>query len=790
MNKWTIGEKNILVKNKKFNLSAERVVSKKINKKFNSEIFKFKIKLQFHDNINNLLELNDSNIDTLKDGLEKIFNKVKSSYRKRDGPFYIQMNLSFDGLKKEFLKSGIVDLFGNVDSKNIVYWLINQLDQVNQSSDNLIFSNNLFIDILIIKTVKPSGKNNDCSKIFTISKFSDSISKIVKKIKNNYFFINEIKKGFVDMSLYFEEQFFEDSFNCILISIYFGLIYDKFNNDMKKTLIYIDSKFRSLEHFQKIFIKEYNLFEIGFFSGKTNIKLYDYISKIIKKNILIFVKKKNNSCKLIYSTNHKNINCLKILIEEDHCKFVFNNINLEQKNKTFCDYCLKSFFKINLHKCKREKCINCFFYKNSFQNEFNFKICHNNKINNTNYTCKYCFKTMTNSDCKIRHMTLNVEDCTRIMFCQKCENFYYKKSPHTCGEFFCKKCLKQHSKQYFCSTTISLKKKHIKETVFFLDLKYVNKCLYYISISEFVNNNLIIIYYFYKNYDFYKKIIFNTQSFIIENTEIINCNVNLDIIDIIEILDMSNLKPKFILEQRHFDYFINNIYLLDSKVLSKDSLIYCIKYKYFSLMSINQYITYDPLFILKHSNLELCPFYLIDLDHLNLSINNNMSNLVLSDFTKSYKNSDYNMFEYLYYYKNDIKHINELNYSEFIEKSTIYRFTIFIYSINSINSILKTINSEMKSYVKSNEFKFKCITQKQSFSSSVFNLFLNTLDDQKLPTLSSSTPGNINNTSKYEICFCETLTELHLKQFTNHSIKSYINGNGEQFSKDKFSLDW
>ena len=292
MNKWTIGEKNILVKNKKFNLSAERVVSKKINKKFNSEIFKFKIKLQFHDNINNLLELNDSNIDTLKDGLEKIFNKVKSSYRKRDGPFYIQMNLSFDGLKKEFLKSGIVDLFGNVDSKNIVYWLINQLDQVNQSSDNLIFSNNLFIDILIIKTVKPSGKNNDCSKIFTISKFSDSISKIVKKIKNNYFFINEIKKGFVDMSLYFEEQFFEDSFNCILISIYFGLIYDKFNNDMKKTLIYIDSKFRSLEHFQKIFIKEYNLFEIGFFSGKTNIKLYDYISKIIKKNILIFVKKK------------------------------------------------------------------------------------------------------------------------------------------------------------------------------------------------------------------------------------------------------------------------------------------------------------------------------------------------------------------------------------------------------------------------------------------------------------------------------------------------------------------
>ena len=169
MNKWKIGENQTLVTNNKFNLSAKRVEPKAISKQFNSKIYKFKIDLTVKQYNDKQLQLNDANIDLLKDGLEHIFNNLKSSYKKRDGPFYIQMNLSFDGLKKEFLKSGIVDLFGNVNSKNIVYWVINQLDQVNQSSDNLIFSNNLFIDFILVKTVKPKGKPINCSGFDTVS---------------------------------------------------------------------------------------------------------------------------------------------------------------------------------------------------------------------------------------------------------------------------------------------------------------------------------------------------------------------------------------------------------------------------------------------------------------------------------------------------------------------------------------------------------------------------------------------------------------------------------------------
>ena len=194
MDKWNIGEQKILAKNKKIVLTGERVQSRELNKKFHSKIIKIKIELDFIEKRDPILKLNDININLLKEGLENIFFKIKRSFKKRDGPYYIQMNLTFDGLKKEFLKSGIVNLFGNVDSKNIVFWVINQLDQVNQSSENMVFSNELYIDFIIVKTVKQKGKNYDCSKMFIASNYSKNISNIVRKIKNNYFFINEIKK--------------------------------------------------------------------------------------------------------------------------------------------------------------------------------------------------------------------------------------------------------------------------------------------------------------------------------------------------------------------------------------------------------------------------------------------------------------------------------------------------------------------------------------------------------------------------------------------------------------------
>ena len=70
------------------------------------------------------------------------------------------------------------------------------------------------------------------------------------------------------MAIYFKNSIIEESYNCILISIYFGLIYDKFNKDIKQTLIYISSKFNCLESFENLFKKEHNLYNFNFHNQK------------------------------------------------------------------------------------------------------------------------------------------------------------------------------------------------------------------------------------------------------------------------------------------------------------------------------------------------------------------------------------------------------------------------------------------------------------------------------------------------------------------------------------------
>ena len=265
-------------------------------------------------------------------------------------------------------------------------------------------------------------------------------------------------------------------------------------------------------------------------------------------------------------------------------------------------------------------------------------------------------------------------------------------------------------------------------------------------------------------------------------------NINLNIINIIHFLDIMNLKPKFLLEQKHLEYFINNLDLIDINVLSKDSLIYCVKTKHFSFVSINQYVTYDPLFLLKMSNIKINPLYIIDIE-TNTLLNDKL-HLNINDFTNHYIHSDYNMYDYLNSFKNEIENINKLSLFDFIDKSTLYKTIIYGKSIESLNSIIKELSYEMNKHCITNNLIFNCVTEKNSSSSASFNLFLNAIQHQPLPILNSKTPGEIYNTSKYEICFCETLTELHLKQNPLHLIKSYINDNGEQFKKSKFSLDW
>ena len=544
-----------------------------------------------------------------------------------------------------------------------------------------------------------------------------------------------------------------------------------------------------MENFHNHFIKEFKLNKFDFYSKSTNIKIYEFLSEKIKRNFLIFVKNLNkNTSKLVYSTNFKNFKSIKLLIDNDHCKFIFNNINLEEKYKTFCEFCKKSFSKIKEHKCKRKTCPNCLCYTKLLIDEVDTIICKNEINTSINYSCEFCNKIIKNIDCKKRHLALSKNNCTKTLYCNLCKKNYLKKFTHKCDYYFCKKCLKIHELKMFCSTSIQNTKKSIKETIFFLDIKYFKSNIHFISICKFNKTDLIKIYYFYKEENYYKKIIINKVSLKIVQMEKKDLNINLNIINIIHFLDIMNLKPKFLLEQKHLEYFINNLDLIDINVLSKDSLIYCVKTKHFSFVSINQYVTYDPLFLLKMSNIKINPLYIIDIE-TNTLLNDKL-HLNINDFTNHYIHSDYNMYDYLNSFKNEIENINKLSLFDFMDKSTLYKTIIYGKSIESLNSIIKELSYEMNKHCITNNLIFNCVTEKNSSSSASFNLFLNAIQHQPLPILNSKTPGEIYNTSKYEICFCETLTELHLKQNPLHLIKSYINDNGEQFKKSKFSLDW
>ena len=784
MDKWPLKQTKKIYKSKHFDIIAERIESKELNPKFNSKILRFKIKLDLKTHLNDGLLLNDLNIDILKEALENIFIQLKNNFKKRDGPYYIQMNLAFNGLKKKFIKSGIVDLFGNIESHNIVYWVLNQLDQVAQSSDNLIFSNGFFIDFIIVKTIKPRGRHQYFSNKFIISKYAKDTARLVSNMKKNYFFLNEIFKGYVDMSLYFENNVFEDNFTCILISIYFGIIFQENNNDMKRTLTYINSRFINLEQFQKSFITRFGLNMTEYYNDKTNIKLYQYISEKIKRNISLFVKSSDDTCRVIYTTELVNCAYIKIIIENSHCKFIFNNNNLEKKKKTFCDYCQKSFYKIKQHKCKRKKCLNCFLYKNRLLTDSFETVCDIDRIKNIDYRCNNCFKTITNDECKKRHVLLNIKNCKSTLFCDICQRVYYNNNIlHKCDEFFCKKCLNQHQKSLFCSTSIKEKKKKVNENPFILNLKVLNDNYKVLSLAFFSPEKHIYLYLFYSNENYYKRIKFDIETMNHIENEIFNIKIDLSITQIIEELDIVNLKPKLLMNINTFNYFVSKEDLNNCEISSKDSSIYYVKSKFYSLFLINEYILYDKVYILKYLNIPICPLYILDIEYFD-------SNIELEDFTRVYKHSQIEMYDYLNSFDYEMIKIKQLDIIEFMEKSCFFETVVYIKSLISINTLINELNSQMNLYYQNQNNNFKCITQRKSFSSFVFDLFLNALKNDKLPVLSSQTPGNINNTSKFEIAFCEELTLNHSSKFKNHNIMSYINNNGIQFQHNKYSLDW
>jgi len=137
---------------------------------------------------------------------------------------------------------------------------------------------------------------------------------------------------------------------------------------------------------------------------------------------------------------------IKLLLSDDHIRFIYDQCNLQEKNKTFCDFCLKSFQNIKLHKCKRKKCINCNLYLKCITTDVKENICASDSVKDINVQCLHCKKLITNKECFQRHQLLSVTMCKRIQFCIKCNNYYTHREVHLCGEFFLSKMFYNTSK--------------------------------------------------------------------------------------------------------------------------------------------------------------------------------------------------------------------------------------------------------------------------------------------------------------------------------------------------------
>ena len=789
MNSWNVGSSHILGDNPNFKLSVKRLENKKNSKKFDVEYFKFKVNIDSIKKGQHLI-LDEKNVDYVRDILMKMFKKVKNSFKKRNGPAYIQLNLSFDGLKKTFLKSGVTPLFDK-HSSNIVYWLVNQLDQVEQSSDNLVFNNNFFCDFIVIKTNQPNGKFD----IIINSMYKSKISKLyylsTKNLKLNFFFKNFIKEGIIDMKLFFEEIYIDDQANCQLLSIYFAMLYHKNNCDLKQTITFIQNNYNNAFDFQKCFIKTYKIFDINYLRTKTLTFGLCHLSEKIKKDILLFSNDGQQTLKLIYSTtNFDNYLPIKLFQKNNHIVFIFDNRNLERKKSVFCDFCQKSYTNIRIHKCKRKKCKNCNLYLKKLEETIFENVCLSNFVKNTNYQCVTCHKLIENKECVLRHKSMSKTMCKQILFCNKCTTHYGHQSLHICGEKFCKKCFSIHTPQLFCAIKHK-KRKEIKMNVFLCDIKFNINEIFSISLCEIKTDGDIKVYQFIQEQQYYSEITISKDKYEIQDTKKYPYFSTLDIENVIQELEFVNLCPMFLVDKNVFKFILNKIDLSTFKARSKNKQVYKISSKYYSFSTLEQFIDFDKVFILSHLNIDVCPLYLIDPYALtDFKILDKLTNITIEHFLHEYKHSDLKMYEYLKNYRKHINSIQEETKMNFYIKSSIFTLIVYYDSLLKVETFLRNLGNTMDEKLGQKINNFKCLFNFNSFSSAIFSIFVSSLTNQKLPTLPSCLPGNIMNTSKYEISFCKVLNIYHKAVFKGHSIKSYINNDGRQYQSGKYSVDW
>ena len=323
------------------------------------------------------------------------------------------------------------------------------------------------------------------------------------------------------------------------------------------------------------------------------------------------------------------------------------------------------------------------------------------------------------------------------------------------------------------------------------DIAFEGENIESITLSEFHEKDELAVYRFKKRELFYEKSIISKSDFVEIKTDTIDFCAALNIENVLQELEILNCCPLILLEARSLRRLIWLLDISHFKICSRKKVIYKLIGKYYSIYSIESYIDMDKVYICKLLNIPVCPLYLIKLPNdVKTCLNNNIDNIEINHYLRNYKNSDLDMFEYIMSYDKEIKTINSLSVAEYDRHCSIKTLIVFDKALDATNNFLQDLTRKMNTNLSRNVNKLDTMFSYKSFSSCVFTIFLSCLENQKLPTLPSCYPGNIKNTSKYEISFCNILNIYHNSKYKNHTIKSYVNNDGTQYKKGVYTCDW
>ena len=644
------------------------------------------------------------------------------------------------------------------------------------------FTNDLKIQVTVAAPIENRPEGFAPVLFRKRSQFSVSQARILRKMCKACppLFAKSVESGQIDINHLFLSRD-QNEGQCILNSVYFGIIFYKFNQNILSTTSYILNKYSNLEQFTKGFLQKYPHFDIQEYRKKNIVQSVQYIAKVVKHRILVFGSEQIDKQYLLFKTSQKiqNRTPLTLLFLENHAFFIYDFKNLTAKGKTFCRFCLKSVCSLVSHICaKRRKCLSCLRFLTSIEGMDNSNLCLKQSVHDTFFVCPNCNKQILNHECKKKHLALSKTNCLQSKYCSTCDKYYRNNFEHSCDTPICKICHKQHKKGSFCLTYDKKPPISTENNKYFVFHIEEHSCKIIACFAELSQNSVIPIIEFKDDNIFRYQFNLTDKSldttFYSEKFQLKTLNQMF--------LQICSTGAKFICDVFTFDYVFDKLKCTDIKIFTKKNRIHRIQVNGYDITSIDSFIDTSAIKLLQLSGLDFMnPLFLIKPFKCLTEGSFNECSVSMQDYLQCFFSADLTLLKYLNKFANTIKHINRMDISQYLGLTTFNMCLIFAYSCIKYSNLFTAISKQLGN-------KDNCINifDYNSGNSAFYYQIIKAIE--KLPIIHYLQRGDIYNTSKAEIILCQALLKTH--ECSSKDIKCFVINDGSQKCFGKYSLDF